>query len=45
MPHDIKKGLEAGFFKYLTKPIKVHEFIETLYSALEFAEKGTGQGN
>ena len=24
MPRDIEKGLEAGFFRYLTKPIKVN---------------------
>ena len=28
MPRDIEKGLEAGFFRYLTKPIKVDEFME-----------------
>jgi PAS domain S-box-containing protein len=39
MPRDIKKGLEAGFFRYLTKPIKVNEFIEVLDMALEFAGK------
>ena len=37
MPRDIEKGLQAGFFRYLTKPIKVHEFMETLDVALEFA--------
>jgi CheY-like chemotaxis protein len=40
MPHDIKKGLEAGFLRYLTKPIKVNEFMDALDMALEFAEKG-----
>ena len=40
MPHDIQKGLEAGFFRYLTKPIKVNEFMEALDRALEFAETG-----
>ena len=35
MPRDIEKGLEAGFFRYLTKPIKVNEFMETLDVALE----------
>ncbi|MBC7481303.1 MAG: PAS domain S-box protein [Rhizobacter sp.] len=35
MAHDIEKGLEAGFFRYLTKPIKVNEFMETLDIALK----------
>jgi DNA-binding response OmpR family regulator len=30
MPRDIAKGLEAGFFRYLTKPIKVNEFMVAL---------------
>ncbi len=38
MPRDIEKGLEAGFFKYLTKPIKINEFTETLDEALAFAK-------
>jgi len=42
MPRDIEKGLEAGFFRYLTKPIKVKEFMDTLQVALEFAEKTAG---
>jgi CheY-like chemotaxis protein len=37
MPRDIEKGLQAGFFRYLTKPIKVNEFMETLEVALQFA--------
>jgi CheY-like chemotaxis protein len=37
MPGDIQKGLAAGFFRYLTKPIKVKEFMDTLDSALELA--------
>jgi CheY-like chemotaxis protein len=37
MPRDIQKGILAGFFLYLTKPIKVPEFMETLDAALEFA--------
>jgi PAS domain S-box-containing protein len=40
MPRDIEKGLEAGFFRYLTKPIKVDEFMDALNVALEFAEQG-----
>ncbi len=38
MPHDIAKGLEAGFFRYLTKPIKIHEFMQTLDDALKHAK-------
>jgi CheY-like chemotaxis protein len=38
MPRDIKKGLEAGFFRYITKPIKINEFMDALDVALEFAE-------
>jgi PAS domain S-box-containing protein len=37
-PRDIAKGLEAGFFRYLTKPIKVVEFMKTLDEALVFAD-------
>jgi CheY-like chemotaxis protein len=37
MPHDISKGRQAGFFEYLTKPIKVNEFTTTLDAALEQA--------
>ena len=37
MPHDVEKGLAAGFFRYLTKPIKVNEFMDTLDVAMEFA--------
>ena len=37
MPRDIRKGMLAGFFLYLTKPIKVDEFMNTLDAALEFS--------
>jgi len=30
MPRDIEKGLEAGFLRYLTKPIKIDEFLKIL---------------
>ena len=39
IPRDIEKGLEAGFFRYLTKPIKVNELLETL--AVAFALGGS----
>jgi CheY-like chemotaxis protein len=45
MPSDIMKGLEAGFFRYLTKPIKVTEFMDTLNVALEFAMKNEAKSN
>jgi CheY-like chemotaxis protein len=38
MPRDIAKGLEAGFFRYITKPIKVNEFMLALDEAMVFAE-------
>lgn len=41
IPKDIEKGLEAGFFRYLTKPIKINEFMNTLDVALEFASRKT----
>ena len=37
MPADIVRGLEAGFFRYLTKPIRVAEFMATLDEAMQFA--------
>jgi PAS domain S-box-containing protein len=37
MPRDIAKGLVAGFFRYLTKPIRVQQFMETLDEALAYA--------
>jgi CheY-like chemotaxis protein len=37
VPRDIEKGLQAGFYRYLTKPIKVTEFMDTLDVALKFA--------
>ncbi len=37
IPRDIEKGLEAGFFRYLTKPIKVNAFMDTLDLALKLA--------
>ena len=39
MPHDINKGLEAGFFRYLPKPIRVVEFMEAVDVALEFSAR------
>ena len=35
MPRDVEKGLAAGFFRYLTKPIRVDEFMDTVGLALQ----------
>lgn len=35
VPHDIQKALDTGFFDYLTKPIKVKQFMSTLDRALK----------
>jgi PAS domain S-box-containing protein len=37
LPSDVQKGMDAGFFRYLTKPIKVKEFMETLDAVLQFS--------
>ena len=39
VPREIEKGLEAGFFRYLTKPIKVLEFMDALDVALRYASE------
>jgi PAS domain S-box-containing protein len=39
MPRDIQATLDAGFFRYLTKPIKVKEFMDTLNAAFTLAEE------
>ena len=44
MPLDIERGLKAGFFRYITKPLKVDEFMEALNVALEFAEQKGDSG-
>ena len=38
---DIEKGLRAGFFSYITKPIKVDQFTHALSVALKFVIKKT----
>jgi PAS domain S-box-containing protein len=38
MPRDIEKGLKAGFFRYLTKPIKIDQFMDALAEAVAFAD-------
>jgi len=43
MPGDIERGLDAGFFRYLTKPIQLKAFMDTLDVALAYAERETGR--
>jgi PAS domain S-box-containing protein len=45
MPRDIENGMQAGFFRYLTKPIIVNDFMKTLDMALKFAKARTGAEN
>jgi len=45
IPRDIKRGLEAGFFHYLTKPINVTEFMNTLDATLKFAKTESARAN
>jgi CheY-like chemotaxis protein/anti-sigma regulatory factor (Ser/Thr protein kinase) len=45
MQRDIEKGLEAGFYKYLTKPLKVVEFMQTMDEALRWARKSKEKEN
>ena len=42
VPSEIRKGLDAGFFRYLTKPIMVGEFMDTLDVALKYSVAGPG---
>jgi PAS domain S-box-containing protein len=39
MVHDIKKGLAAGFYAYITKPIRVNEFFSALDKGLALAAR------
>jgi PAS domain S-box-containing protein len=38
IPRDIERGLEAGFFNYITKPIMVSKFMDALDAALTFSQ-------
>jgi CheY-like chemotaxis protein len=37
-PHDIAKGIDAGFYRYLTKPYRIDELMGALDAALSFAD-------
>ena len=42
MPRDIEKGLQAGFFRYISKPVKIDELLDALDDALTFSQKTSG---
>jgi len=42
LPRDIEKGLQAGFFRYLTKPIKVDQFMDALNMGLAHSASAAG---
>ena len=39
VPRDVEKGMQAGFFRYLIKPIRVDEFMNAIDLALVYAEQ------
>jgi hypothetical protein len=45
MQRDVEKGLNAGFFRYITKPIRIKEFTDALEEALEFSGRGATREN
>ena len=45
MPRDIEKGIDAGFFRYLTKPINVDEFNQAIDSTLAMIDGLRAQPN
>jgi len=45
MAMNITSGLEAGFFRYITKPIAIKDFLESLDLALALARQQSAKGN
>ncbi|MDO8990421.1 MAG: PAS domain S-box protein [Sideroxyarcus sp.] len=45
MQCDIERGLEAGFFRYLTKPIRINEFMTALDDALKYSQSKSDNSN
>jgi PAS domain S-box-containing protein len=43
VPRDVARGIEAGFFNYITKPIKVSQFMDALDDALAASQSALGQ--
>lgn len=36
MPHNVKSGLKAVYFRYLNKPFNINRFMDVLDMALDF---------
>ena len=45
MPRDVEKGLAAGFFRYLIKPINIDEFTEAINSTMAFLVRREEEGS
>ncbi len=45
MPRDIERGLSAGFFDYLTKPVDVQQFLNAIDSCLAREPGAANNGN
>ena len=45
MPHDVLKGLEAGFFRYIFKPFELNEFMCVIDEALELQKNRLASTN
>ena len=45
VPRDIEAAIKAGFFNYLTKPIKVDLFMAALDLALKYSQSAAGRAN
>ena len=43
MPRDVEKGRASGFFSYMTKPLDLAEFNETVSRALASGERDAGE--
>jgi PAS domain S-box-containing protein len=35
MPKDVQAGMDAGFFRYITKPIRIDELLDAIHAALQ----------
>ena len=44
MPNDVRRGLEAGFFRYITKPLDVNAFLGAIELALQSRHGDSNDG-